>query len=124
MLGTPKRASHAGSAAIATCLALFFSGFGDLVLLGAVNLVGVIAVVLLTRFTFTSVWCASAAVVSASIFFHFHRRRGDPVLYAKLYVNHAAHLIFRQDGRWRAMWANRGSPNYTVLFRGDASIWP
>ena len=68
---------------IATCGALFFSGFGDLVLLGAVNLVGLIAVMLLKSYAFTSLWCAYAAVVSVIIFFFFRRSRSlRPARYA------------------------------------------
>ncbi|MEO7144780.1 MAG: DUF6629 family protein [Bryobacteraceae bacterium] len=67
---------------IATCGALFFSGFGDLVVLGAVNLAGLIVVMLIMRYAFTSVWCAYAAVVSVLIYFHFRRRRLTPLQYA------------------------------------------
>lgn len=66
---------------IATCGALFFSGFRDLVVLGAANLVGLIVVMLVMRYAFTSVWCAYAAVLSVSIYFHFRRRRLTPVQY-------------------------------------------
>jgi hypothetical protein len=61
---------------IATCGALFFSGFRDLVFLGAVNLVGLLIVMLVMRYAFTSVWCAYAAAVSALIYFHFRRGGG------------------------------------------------
>lgn len=67
---------------IATCGALFFSGFRDLVALGAANLVGLIVVMLVMRYAFTSVWCAYAAVISASIYFHFRRGLLVPVPYA------------------------------------------
>ncbi|MGI8771871.1 MAG: DUF6629 family protein [Acidobacteriaceae bacterium] len=63
---------------IATCGALFFSGFRDLVALGAANLAGLIVVVLIMSYAFTSVWCAYAAVVSVLIYFHFRRRRHQP----------------------------------------------
>lgn len=58
---------------IATCGALFFSGFRDLVLLGWLNLVGLIVVMLIKSYAFTSVWCAYAAVVSVVIYFFFRR---------------------------------------------------
>ncbi|MDQ2949194.1 MAG: hypothetical protein M3Y27_25195 [Acidobacteriota bacterium] len=67
---------------IATCGALFFSGFGDLVVLGAANLAGLLVVMLVMRYAFTSVWCAYAAVVSVLIYFHFRQRRLLPVRYA------------------------------------------
>ena len=60
---------------IATCGALFFSGYKYIVALGAVNLVGVLLVIWLKQYAFTSVWCAYAAVVSVLIYFHFSRRR-------------------------------------------------
>ena len=60
---------------VATCGALFFSGFRDLVLLGAANLMGLIIVMLVMRYAFTSVWCAYAAVVSSMIYFHFRNGR-------------------------------------------------
>ncbi len=60
---------------IATCGALFFSGFRDLLILGIANMVGLIVVVLVMSYAFTSVWCAYAAVVSILIYFHFHQRR-------------------------------------------------
>lgn len=58
---------------IATCGALFFSGFRDLILLGWLNLVGLIVVMLIKSYAFTSVWCAYAAVVSVVIYFFFRR---------------------------------------------------
>jgi hypothetical protein len=60
---------------IATCGSLFFSGFRDLVLLGWYNLVGLLVVMLVKRYAFTSVWCAYAAVVSVVIYFFFRRSR-------------------------------------------------
>ena len=60
---------------VATCGALFFSGFRDLVLLGAANLMGLIIVMVVMRYAFTSVWCAYAAVVSSMIYFHFRNDR-------------------------------------------------
>ena len=67
---------------IATCGALFFSGFIDLVALGAINLLGLLVVMIVMRYSFTSVWCAYAAVVSVVIYFHFRRSRSRPVEYA------------------------------------------
>ena len=60
---------------VATCGALFFSGFRDLVLLGWANLVGLLTVMLVKRYAFTSVWCAYAAVVSVIIYFFFRLSR-------------------------------------------------
>jgi hypothetical protein len=60
---------------LATCGALFFSGFRGLILLGAVNLVGIIVVILVRRYEFTSIWCAYAAVVSVIIYFFFRNGR-------------------------------------------------
>jgi len=67
---------------VATCGALFFSGFRSLVLLGSVNLAGLLVVMLVRRYEFTSIWCAYAAVVSVIIYFFFRRsRRIRPVGY-------------------------------------------
>ncbi len=60
---------------IATCGALFFSGFKDLVALGIANLAGLLLVMCVMRYAFTSVWCAYAAVISSLIYFHFRRTR-------------------------------------------------
>lgn len=60
---------------VATCGSLFFSGFRILVGLGWANLVGLLVVMLVKRYAFTSVWCAYAAVVSAIIYFFFRRTR-------------------------------------------------
>ena len=60
---------------IATCGALFFSGYRYIMVLGAVNLAGVLLTIWLKQYAFTSVWCAYAAVVSVLIYFHFSRRR-------------------------------------------------
>lgn len=68
---------------IATCGALFFSGFRDLVLLGWLNLVGLIIVMLVKSYAFTSIWCAYAAVVSVVVYFFFRRSSQDrPAKYA------------------------------------------
>lgn len=60
---------------IATCGALFFSGFRSLVILGSVNLAGLLVVMLVRRYEFTSIWCAYAAVVSIIIYFFFRLNR-------------------------------------------------
>ena len=60
---------------ITTCGALFFSGFKDLVILGWLNMGGLIIVMLVMSYAFTSVWCAYAAVVSVVIYFFFRRSR-------------------------------------------------
>lgn len=68
---------------IATCGALFFSGFSDLILLGWLNLIGLLVVMMVRRYEFTSLWCAYAAVVSAIIYFFFRRSRPNrPAKYA------------------------------------------
>jgi hypothetical protein len=60
---------------IATCGSLFFSGFKALVALGWYNLAGLLVVMLVKRYAFTSVWCAYAAAVSVVIYFFFHQTR-------------------------------------------------
>ncbi|HTZ57267.1 MAG TPA: DUF6629 family protein [Acidobacteriaceae bacterium] len=68
----------------ATCGALFFSGFRILVVLGWLNLIGLLIVMLVRRYEFTSIWCAYAAVVSVIIYFYFHRSRANrPADYLK-----------------------------------------
>jgi hypothetical protein len=67
----------------ATCGALFFSGFRTLVLLGGLNLIGLLTVMLLKRYEFTSLWCAYAAVVSVLIYLFFRQSRPErPAKYA------------------------------------------
>jgi hypothetical protein len=67
----------------ATCGALFFSGFRLLVLLAWLNFVGLLVVMVVRRYEFTSLWCAYAAVVSVIIYFFFRRSRPDrPAKYA------------------------------------------
>jgi hypothetical protein len=76
---------------IATCGALFFSGFRSLVALGWYNLIGLLVVSLVKRYAFTSVWCAYAAVVSVIIYFFFRRTRVHrPQHYAMVRELHAA----------------------------------
>lgn len=60
---------------VATCGSLFFSGYRYIMALGVVNLIGVLVVLWLKQYAFTSVWCAYAALVSVLIYFHFTRRR-------------------------------------------------
>lgn len=60
---------------IATCGALFFSGYRYIVIFGALNLLGLIVVILVKQYAFTSVWCAYAAITSLFIYGHFNRRR-------------------------------------------------
>ena len=60
---------------IATCGSLFFSGFRALAMLGWYNLAGLLVVMVVKRYAFTSVWCAYAAVVSVVIYFFFRRTR-------------------------------------------------
>jgi hypothetical protein len=60
---------------IATCGSLFFSGSRPLVELAWVNLIGLLVVMLVKRYAFTSVWCAYAAAVSVIIYFFFRRTR-------------------------------------------------
>jgi hypothetical protein len=67
----------------ATCGALFFSGFRTLVLLGGLNLAGLLIVMLVKRYEFTSLWCAYAAVLSVIIYYFFRQSRLDrPAKYA------------------------------------------
>jgi hypothetical protein len=68
---------------LATCGALFFSGFPMLVVLAWLNMVGLLTVMVVRRLEFTSIWCAYAAVVSAIIYFFFRRSRTSrPANYA------------------------------------------
>jgi hypothetical protein len=60
---------------VATCGSLFFSGFTELVVLGWANLVGLLVVMAVRRYAFTSIWCAYAAVVSVIVYFFFRRSR-------------------------------------------------
>jgi len=60
---------------IATCGSLFFSGFRDLAILAWANLIGLLVVMEVRRYAFTSIWCAYAAVVSVIIYAFFRRSR-------------------------------------------------
>ena len=44
-------------------------------LMGALNLAGLLIVMLVRRYEFTSIWCAYAAVVSVVIYFFFRKTR-------------------------------------------------
>lgn len=60
---------------LATCGALFASGYRTIILLGVVNLLGLLLVLAFKQYAFTSLWCAYAALVSVLVYAHFHRRR-------------------------------------------------
>lgn len=60
---------------IATCGSLLFSGYRYLLVLGIVNLLGLLVVLYDRAYAFTSLWCAYAALVSVLVYWHFHRRR-------------------------------------------------
>jgi hypothetical protein len=66
----------------ATCGALLLSGFRDVALFGAVNLVAVVVLARLTIDGFASLWCAWAAVSSAAfaLWLRFGRDYGPGVL--------------------------------------------
>lgn len=70
----------------ATCGSLFFSGYRALIALGWYNLVGLLVVMLVKRYAFTSVWCAYAAAVSVVIYFFFRRTRTGPLARAALAI--------------------------------------
>jgi len=58
---------------IATCGSLFFSQITDMIIFGTANLVILLAVMLVKRYAFTSLWCAYAAVASVIILAYFWR---------------------------------------------------
>jgi len=60
---------------IATCGALLFSGYRYLVVFGILNMIGLIAVLMIYAYAFTSLWCAYAAVMSVIIYFFFRQSR-------------------------------------------------
>jgi Family of unknown function (DUF6629) len=62
----------------AVCGALLMSGYRNVVVFGAVNLVAVIVIAWLTVSGFASVWCAWAAVSSAAIALHCRFAKADP----------------------------------------------
>jgi len=68
----------------ATCGALFFSGFKDLVILAWLNLAGLLVVMEIRRYAFTSVWCAYAAAASVILLGYFWKSHFQrPFLYEK-----------------------------------------
>jgi len=58
---------------IATCGSLFFSKVTDMVIFGAANAIILLAVMVVKRYAFTSLWCAYAAVASVIILAYFWR---------------------------------------------------
>jgi hypothetical protein len=54
------------------------SGYPSIVAFGALNLVGLVLVAVLYREAFASVWCVVAALLSALVLLHMHRRRHLP----------------------------------------------
>lgn len=58
---------------VATCGALLVSSVPSLVVLGAVNLAGLLLVAAVARYAFTSIWCAYAAVASVILLWYFWR---------------------------------------------------
>ena len=63
---------------VAVCGALLVSGYRDVAIFGAVNLVAVIVIAWLTISGFASVWCAWAAVSSAAITLHCRLAKPGP----------------------------------------------
>jgi hypothetical protein len=61
---------------VATCASALFSGFREIALFGAINLVAVAVIAVLTVDGFASVWCGWAAITSAAIAVHI--RYGRP----------------------------------------------
>jgi len=67
---------------IATCGSLLFSGYRYLVVFGILNIIGLVAVLIVYAYAFTSLWCAYAAVMSVIIYFFFrHSRSKRPALF-------------------------------------------
>lgn len=60
---------------ITTSAPLFLSSYRWIVVFGVINLVGLGITALFKKLAFTSVWCAFAAMASASVFLHFRRLR-------------------------------------------------
>ncbi len=68
---------------IATCGSLFFSKIRMMVVFGAANLAILLAVMVVKRYAFTSLWCAYAAVASVIILAYFWRSMEErPFVYA------------------------------------------
>ncbi len=63
---------------VAVCGTLLISGYRDVVIFGAVNLVAVIVIAWLTVSGFASIWCAWAAVSSAAITLHCRLAKPGP----------------------------------------------
>jgi hypothetical protein len=63
---------------VAVCGALLISGYRNVVIFGAVNLIAVIVIAWLTISGFASIWCAWAAVTSAAIALHCRFAKLDP----------------------------------------------
>jgi hypothetical protein len=63
---------------VAVCGPLLMSGYRNVVIFGAVNLVAVIVIARLTVSGFASVWCAWAAVSSAAIALHCRFAKPGP----------------------------------------------
>ena len=54
------------------------SGYPSIIVFGALNLVGLVAVALLLVEAFASLWCVYAALASTLVVFHMRRRRRLP----------------------------------------------
>jgi hypothetical protein len=63
---------------VAVCGPLLMSGYRNVVIFGAANLVAVIVIARLAISGFASVWCAWAAVCSAAIALHCRFDEPDP----------------------------------------------
>ena len=61
---------------IATCGSLLFSKVKDMVIFGVANLTILLAVMVVKRYAFTSLWCAYAAVASVIILAYFWKSSG------------------------------------------------
>lgn len=67
---------------IATCGSLFFSKVRPMIIFGAANLAILLAVMVVKRYAFTSLWCAYAAVASVIILGYFWKTSGKrPFVY-------------------------------------------
>lgn len=62
---------------VAVCGSALLSGYGWIVAFGVANLVGLTVTGILLATSFTSVWCAYAAVVSVLVLLFFRRRRRE-----------------------------------------------
>jgi hypothetical protein len=61
--------------AVAVCGAALFSGYRWIIAFGIANLIGLTVTAIFLASSFTSVWCAYAAVVSVMVLLFFLRRR-------------------------------------------------